>query len=157
MLNVGDVAPDFKLNDSYGNLVKLSDYIGKKNVVLYFYPKDDTPGCTLEAQGFSERHEDYAALDAVVIGVSKDNERSHQKFCTKYGLKVCLLSDPDHKTIERYGQWQLKKFMGREFMGTVRSTFLIGKEGKILHIWPQVTPKGHEEEVLETIRQAVGQ
>jgi peroxiredoxin Q/BCP len=152
MLQVGDVAPDFTRTDSYGNEISLSDFVGHKNIVLYFYPKDDTPGCTVEAQGFSEKQADYTALNTVVLGVSKDTAKSHSKFCKKYGLSVTLLADPEHELIDQYGAWQLKKFMGREFMGTVRMTFLIDKEGKIRQIWPSVTPAGHENEVLEAVR-----
>lgn len=152
MLSIGDKAPDFTLTDSYGNSVSLSDFAGEKNVVLYFYPKDDTPGCTVEAQSFSAAKADYDALNTVVLGVSKDTAASHQKFCTKYGLQVTLLADPDHVVIEQYGAWQLRKFMGREFMGTIRSTYLINKDGVIRQVWPQVTPKGHEVEVLEAVR-----
>ncbi len=153
MLAIGDTAPDFELEDSYGAQVKLSDFIGKKSVVLYFYPADDTPGCTLEAQGFSERKAAYDELETVVLGVSKDTVKSHAKFCKKYGLQVTLLADPEHKVIEQYGQWQLKKMMGKEFMGTIRSTFLIDTKGVIRQIWPKVTPKGHETEVLAALKE----
>lgn len=153
MLKIGDTAPDFVLTDTYGDQVSLSDFKDKQHVVLYFYPKDDTAGCTLEAQGFSEKNDEYKKLNTVVLGVSKDTQKSHAKFCRKYGLTITLLADPEHEVIEQYGMWQLKKFMGREFMGTVRSTFLIDKTGTIREIWPKVTPKGHEVEVLEAVRE----
>ncbi len=152
MLALGSQAPDFSLNDQTGQPVHLADFRGQKQVVLYFYPKDDTAGCILEAQGFSQAQADYTALDAVILGVSKDTEQSHQKFCNKYGLSITLLADPEHKVIEQYGAWQLKKFMGKEHMGTVRSTYLIDKQGIIRQIWPKVTPKGHEGEVLATLK-----
>lgn len=152
MLKVGDTAPGFTLNDSYKTPVSLADFAGQKNVVLYFYPKDDTPGCTLEAQGFSDKHEEYSKLDTAVLGVSKDTESSHQRFCNKFGLHVTLLSDQDHQIIEAYGAWQPKKMFGREYMGIVRSTFLIDKAGVIRRVWPEVTPEGHELEVLEAIK-----
>lgn len=152
MLQIGDQAPDFTLTDSFNNPVTLRQYQGQKNVVLYFYPKDDTPGCTLEAQGFSDKQSDYQSLNTVVLGVSKDTVRSHAKFCEKYGLGITLLADPDHAVIEQYGAWQLKKMMGREFMGTARMTFLIDTEGKIREIWPAVKPEGHELEVLKAVQ-----
>lgn len=156
MLKIGDTAPDFTLVDSSNNQVSLSDFYGKKHVILYFYPKDDTPACTVEAQGFSERQEDYAQLDAVVLGISKDTVRSHERFCRKYGLSLTLLADPQHQVIEQYGAWQLKKFMGREFMGTVRTTFLIDKIGKIRRVWPNVEVMGHVQEVLEAVQSLTG-
>src|SRR5690242_13081674 len=107
MLPPNSIAPDFCLRDELNNEVRLSDYAGKKNVALYFYPKDDTPGCTLEAQGFSESKTDYDALDTVILGVSKDTVKSHQKFCKKYGLVITLLADPEHQVIDQYGAWQL--------------------------------------------------
>lgn len=151
MLKIGEPAPNFTLNDTDGRAVSLTDFVGK-NLVLYFYPKDDTPGCTLEAQQFSTAKPDYEALNAVVVGVSKDSVKSHQKFCRKYGLRVTLLSDPDHQVIESYGAWQPKKLYGQEYLGTQRMTYLIDATGTIRQIWPKVTPKGHEQAVLEAIR-----
>lgn len=153
MLSIGTPAPNFTLEDSAGQPVSLQDFKNQKHVVLYFYPKDDTPGCTLEAQSFSEAKADYDALEAVVLGISKDTIRSHAKFCQKYGLQITLLADPEHQVIEQYGAWQLRKFMGREYMGTVRSTYLIDKEGIIRQVWPAVKPEGHDQEVLEALRQ----
>lgn len=148
-LKIGDLAPDFTLNDSHDQKVTLSEFAGQKNIVLYFYPKDDTAGCTLEAQGFSARKANFAAIDTIILGVSKDDEKSHQKFCDKYELDLTLLSDPEHKIIERYGAWQLKNMMGNQYMGTTRLTFLIDKKGVIKQIWPAVKPAGHAQAVLE--------
>lgn len=152
MLKIGDTAPDFTLPDSFGSKVHLADFQGKKNVVLYFYPKDDTPGCTLEAQGFSDQQAAYEALETVVIGVSRDTVSSHKKFCQKYGLRLMLLADKNREVIENYGAWQYKKMFGREFKGTIRITFLIDKNGIIRQIWPNVTVEGHEKEVLGAIQ-----
>lgn len=152
MLPIGAKAPDFNLNDTHGTPVKLSDFKGKNNVVLYFYPKDDTPGCTVEAKAFSTAKSSYDKLDTIVLGVSKDTEVSHQKFCNKYSLTVTLLADPDHKIIDRYGAWQIKKLYGKESMGTVRSTYLIDKNGIISQVWPKVRPAGHEIEVLKAVK-----
>ncbi len=152
MLQVGDLAPSFTLNDSDGQSVSLTDFRGQRSVILYFYPKDDTAGCTLEAQGFSAAQPDYDQLNATVLGISKDSEASHQKFCQKYGLHIRLLADPTHEVIDRYGAWQEKKMMGRTYMGTQRMTFLIDKEGIIRQIWPAVTPLGHEKQVLSSLR-----
>ncbi len=149
MLNVGDMAPDFTLLDTEGREVTLSSFRGKK-VVLYFYPKDNTPGCTKEAKEFTAESESFNDVNAVVIGISKDSQLSHQKFVEKHGLKVLLLSDPDHKVIEAYGAWKPKKMMGREFMGIVRSTLLIGEEGKIENIWNKVKVKNHVLDVLNS-------
>lgn len=152
-LSIGDPAPLFTLNDTNDQIISLKDFIGHKNVVLYFYPKDNTPGCTLEAQNFSDQKDAYDQLNAVVIGVSQDSVKSHQKFCQLYGLKIILLADPEHQVIEQYGAWQEKSMMGKSFMGTVRSTYLIDKNGIIQQIWPKVTPKGHEQEVLMALKQ----
>jgi peroxiredoxin Q/BCP len=157
MLTLNTQAPEFSLQDNNENIVNLRDFRNKKNVVLYFYPEDDTPGCTLEAQSFSDNKTRYDALETVVLGVSDNSVKSHQKFCNKYGLVITLLADPDHKTIEQYGAWQLKKMMGREFMGTVRSTYLIDKAGIIRAVWPSVTVNGHEQEVLEAVEKLTSQ
>ena len=142
-----DKAPEFTLQN-----ISLKSFRGKW-VVLYFYPRDDTPGCTLEAVDFSSLLEEFSKLHATVIGISKDSKKSHEKFITKHNLKVTLLSDEDHVVQELYGIWRLKKFMGREFMGTVRSTFLINPEGIIKKIWDPVRAKGHAQEVLDTLTQ----
>ncbi len=152
MLEVGSVAPSFTLFDQDNQPVSLEEFRDKHNVVLYFYPKDNTPGCTLEAQEFSSARADYQALDTVVLGVSRDSVSSHQKFCSTLGLKVNLLSDPDHQVIEAYGAWQLKQMMGKEFMGIVRATYLIDKQGIVRQVWPKVTPAGHALAVLEAIK-----
>ena len=150
-LKEGDKAPDFSLPDQEGNKVKLSDFAGKKNVVLYFYPKDLTPGCTAEACAFSEANAKFAKKDAVILGVSFDEAKTHQKFIGKYGLKIDLLSDLDKKVAEKYGVYQEKSLYGRKFMGIVRSTFVIDKKGKIQKIFPKVKVEGHWKEVLDAI------
>ena len=150
MLKTDQKAPDFTLLSGAEQATKLSDFIGKW-VVLYFYPKDNTPGCTLEALAFTGLKKDFAAKNAVVFGISKDSCASHQKFIAKQDLTVELLSDPDSEVQKLYGVWRPKKFMGREFLGTVRSTFLIDPQGKISKIWDNVKAKGHAEEVLKSI------
>ena len=130
----------------------LNDFKGKW-VVLYFYPKDNTPGCTREALDFTEKLEEFEKLGAVIIGVSKDSTRSHRRFIEKHGIRVILLSDPEHKVIEAYGAWGKKKRYGREYYGTVRSTFLIDPEGRVRKVWRNVKVKGHVEEVLKTLKE----
>jgi len=143
----GDPAPDFALDADDGSRISLADLRGQK-VVLYFYPKDDTPGCTREACEFRDSHPRYQAKDAVVLGVSPDKVSKHQKFRDKYDLPFRLLADPEHEVAEKYGVWQQKSFMGRKFMGVARTTFLIDQEGRIEKVWEKVSPKGHAEEVL---------
>ncbi len=147
MLPVGSKAPQFTLPDQDGNAVSLSDFIGKK-VVLYFYPRDNTPGCTRQACAFAERQEEFARLGAVVIGVSKDSVSSHQKFAQKYSLPFLLLSDPDLQVLETYGVWQEKKLYGKVSMGVVRSTYLIDEEGVIEKVMPKVKPDQNADEIL---------
>lgn len=147
MLPVGSKAPQFTLPDQEGNAVSLSDFIGKK-VVLYFYPRDNTPGCTRQACAFAERQEEFAHLGAVVIGVSKDSVSSHQKFAQKYNLPFLLLSDPDLQVLETYGVWQEKKLYGKVSMGVVRSTYLIDEEGVIEKVMPKVKPDQNAAEIL---------
>ena len=147
MLEVGTKAPDFTLQDKHGNLVSLSDFHGRK-VVLYFYPKDNTPGCTREAIAFAAAYEGFKARDVVVIGISKDSVASHLKFAQKYDLPFVLLSDPDHAVIEQYGVWQEKKLYGKVSMGVVRSTYLINEEGIIEKAMPKVKPDTNAEEIL---------
>ena len=142
------VAPDFTLKDKDGNSVSLSDFRGKK-VVLYFYPKDNTPGCTRQAQAFAADYEKFKEQNVVVIGVSKDSEASHQKFGEKYGLPFILLSDPDHLVMEAYGVWQEKKLYGKVSMGTVRSTFLIDENGVIELSMAKVKPDTNSAEILD--------
>jgi thioredoxin-dependent peroxiredoxin len=147
MLKPGDPAPDFTLTTGDGETVSLSDLRGRP-VVLYFYPRDDTPGCTTEACSFRDLQPEFKKRDAAVFGVSTDNLKSHQKFAHKYDLTFPLLSDPDHAVAGAYDSWGLKKFMGREYEGVKRNTFLIGPNGKIAHVWEKVKPAGHPEEVL---------
>ena len=147
MLEVGMKAPDFTLQDKHGNLVSLSDFQGRK-VVLYFYPKDNTPGCTRQAVAFAAAYEGFKSRDVVVIGISKDSVASHLKFAQKYDLPFLLLSDPDHAVIEQYGVWQEKKLYGKVSMGVVRSTYLINEEGVIEKAMPKVKPDTNAEEIL---------
>ena len=150
-LNSGITAPDFSLADENGAMHRLSDYAGKP-VVLYFYPKDDTPGCTTEACGFRDQYADYTEAGIVVLGVSPDSSSSHTKFKTKFNLPFTLLADEDHKVCELYGAWGPKKFMGREYYGVLRTTFLIGPDGKILKVFEGVKPDGHSAEVLAALK-----
>ncbi len=151
MLKEGDVAPDFTLPDENGEPVRLSDFRGKR-VILYFYPKDNTSGCTREACDFRDHFPDFRAADAVVLGVSKDGQKSHQNFKRKYDLPFKLLSDESTEVMQKYGVWQEKSMYGRKYMGTVRSTFLIDENGTIQRIWPKVKVAGHAEEVLKALQ-----
>lgn len=146
MLKEGDIAPDFCLPDQDGNERCLREFRGRW-VVLYFYPKDNTSGCTREALEFSSLIEEFENLNSVVVGVSPDSPRSHKNFIQKHGLKVTLLSDKDHEVLEKYGVWQLKKRCGRESYGVVRTTFLISPTGKIEKVWENVKVDGHAENV----------
>lgn len=147
----GTPAPDFQLQDQNGNDVKLSQLRGK-NVVLYFYPKDDTPGCTREACDFRDEHSALQAAGAVVLGVSPDDTRSHQKFATKFSLPFPLLADTGHKVAESYGVWGEKSLYGRTFMGITRATFLIDTEGKLARVWPKVKVQGHVQDILQSLK-----
>jgi len=147
MLEIGMKAPDFTLPDKDGNSVSLSDYLGKK-VVLYFYPKDNTPGCTRQACAFAAAYEGFKSRDIAVIGISKDSVASHLKFAQKYELPFILLSDPELKAIQAYGVWQEKKLYGKVSMGVVRSTFLINEQGMIEKIMPKVKPDTNAAEIL---------
>ena len=147
MLEVGMKAPDFTLLDKYGNSVSLSDFLGKK-VVLYFYPKDNTPGCTRQACAFAAAYEGFKASDVVVIGISKDSVASHLKFAQKHGLPFILLSDPELQAIQAYGVWQEKKLYGKVSMGVVRSTYLIDEQGVIEKVMPKVKPDTNAAEIL---------
>ena len=151
MLKEGDKAPDFKVRDADGNLVKLSAFRGQK-VVLYFYPKDDTPGCTREACSFRDSHSKLTRRGIKVLGVSLDSEASHKKFAAKYDLPFTLLSDPERSVSEAYGTYGEKKFMGRTYMGLHRMTFLIDEKGRIKKIFNKVKPEGHADEVLEAFK-----
>ena len=150
MLTIGTQAPDFTLFDKDGNAVSLSDFFGKR-VVLYFYPKDNTPGCTRQACAFAGAYKEFEARDVVVIGISRDSVASHQKFAEKYELPFILLSDPDRVAIEAYGVWQEKKNYGKVSMGVVRSTYLIDAEGKIEAVMPKVKPDTNAAEILEML------
>ncbi|MFH1836184.1 MAG: thioredoxin-dependent thiol peroxidase [Methanobacteriota archaeon] len=150
MMKEGVKALDFCLKDAEGKNVCLKDYRGRW-VVLYFYPKDLTPGCTLEALDFSVLKKDFEKKNAVILGVSKDSCESHQKFIDKKKLTIRLLSDPDSEVQKSYGVWRLKKFMGKEFTGTVRTTVLIDPTGKIMKVWGNVKVKGHANEVFAAI------
>ena len=154
-LNVGDSAPDFALPDAEGNFVKLQDLQGKW-VVLYFYPRDNTPGCTKEACGFRDAYSDYQGSDVVVLGVSTDDAKSHTKFATKYDLPFPLLVDEGGEIAGTYGSYGLKKFMGKEYMGITRSTFIINPEGKLAKIYRKVKPEPHAQEVLQDIAELSG-
>ena len=147
MLEVGMKAPDFTLLDKRGNSVSLSDFLGKK-VVLYFYPKDSTPGCTRQACAFAQNHSNFEDKNVVVIGVSKDSVASHLKFAEKYELPFVLLSDPELQAIQAYGVWQEKKLYGKVSMGVVRSTYLIDEQGVIEKVMPKVKPDTNAAEIL---------
>jgi peroxiredoxin Q/BCP len=150
MLKPGDVAPEFTLVTGDGDSVSLKGLRGKP-VVLYFYPKDDTPGCTKEACFFRDLMPEFEKKGAAVFGISADSERSHARFSTKYGLTFPLLSDPDHATADAYRSWGPKKFMGREYEGILRNTFLIDAGGRIARVWEKVKPAEHAAEVLAAI------
>ena len=151
MIEVGKKAPAFTLESSDGGKVKLSEHAGK-HVVLYFYPRDNTPGCTVEAQEFRDAVPALKKLGAVVLGVSKDSIASHCKFRDKYELTFPLLSDPDGKVLEAYGAWGEKSMYGKKMMGIIRSTVLIGKDGKVKQHWPKVSVKGHVAAVVEAVK-----
>ena len=153
MLNAGMKAPDFTLNDQNGTPVRLSDYLGRK-VVLYFYPKDNTPGCTRQACAFAESYEAFKAQNVAVIGVSKDSVASHVRFAAKYDLPFTLLSDPELQAIEPYGVWQEKKMCGKVSMGVVRTTFIIDEQGVIEYVMPKVKPDTNAAEILRLLHSA---
>ena len=147
----GNKAPDFTALDQNGEKVKLSSFKGKKNVILYFYPKDMTPGCTTQACDFRDQQKRFKAT--VILGVSIDSQERHQKFIEKYDLPFKLLADTDKKVVEKYGVWQKKKLYGKTFMGIVRTTFLIDKSGTVRKIFPKVKVKNHIEEVLAELKE----
>ena len=150
MLKIGDIAPDFALLDSEGKEHKLSDYLGRK-IVLYFYPKDNTPGCTRQACAFASAYDEFKNRDIVVIGISRDSVASHKKFAEKYSLPFILLSDPDLVAIQAYGVWQEKKLYGKTSFGVVRTTFIIDEAGKISAVMPKVKPDTNAGEILNNI------
>ena len=154
MLKINSKAPTFVVPSTTNNKYSLKDSIGKY-VVLYFYPKDDTPGCTIETNDFNKLLSKFKKLDCEVYGVSKDGLKSHDKFRDKYKIKFDLLADEEIKVLKKYKVWGKKKFMGREFMGIIRSTYLIDKKGKILKVWDNVKVKDHAKEVLETLENIV--
>ena len=151
MLKIGQKAPDFFLKDKDGKPHKLSDYLGSW-ILLYFYPKDDTPGCTKEACAIRDNFLSFKKMKAIVLGVSTDSEQSHEKFAEKFNLPFTLLADPDKKVVKLYGVYGMKKFMGREYMGTKRISFLIDPKGHIEKIYEKVKPAEHAEEVLADLK-----
>jgi len=153
LLSVGEKAPPFQTTDQEGAKVSLSDFKGQK-VVLYFYPKDDTPGCTKEACSFRDAWARLKRKKIAVLGVSADDERSHRKFADKYDLPFRLLADTDRSILKAYGAWGEKSLYGRKFMGILRTTYLIDEKGKIARVWPKVKPEGHAEEILAAAAEA---
>jgi len=153
MLKTGMKAPDFELMDQNGNPVRLSDFAGKK-VVLYFYPRDNTPGCTRQACAFAQSYDAFRSENIAVIGVSKDSVASHQKFAQKYDLPFVLLADPDLQAIQAFGVWQEKKLYGKTSMGVVRSTFIIDENGVIEKVMPKVKPDTNAEDILRHLQAA---
>jgi len=150
MLREGTLAPEFTLVADSGQEVSLRDYRGKR-VVLYFYPKDDTPGCTTEACNFRDDHSQILAAGAAVLGVSPDSVKSHDRFRSKFSLPFALLSDPEHRVAEMYGAWGEKRMYGKTYMGILRSTFVIDEEGRIIKVFPKVDVKTHSSEILEAL------
>ncbi len=153
LLEPGMAAPLFEASDQDGKTVKLKEYAGRK-VIVYFYPKDDTPGCTKEACAFRDNFPKFKEIGVEVLGVSVDGEKRHKKFVEKYELPFRLVVDEEKKIVQDYGVWGLKKFMGREYMGTNRVTYLIGEDGTIEHVWPKVKPADHAQEVLQYIEKS---
>ena len=151
MLKIGDAAPDFALPDANGNVVSLKDFRGKK-VVLYFYPKDNTPGCSRQACAFAENYEGFKSRDIAVIGISKDSVASHRKFADKYNLPFTLLADPELTAIQAYGVWQEKKLYGKVSMGVVRTTFIIDEKGLIAKVMPKVKPDTNASAILAELQ-----
>jgi thioredoxin-dependent peroxiredoxin len=152
LLSVGSVAPEFTLSDEAGAQRRLADYRGQK-VVLYFYPKDDTPGCTTEACNFRDDYSAYVEAGVIMLGVSPDSPKSHAKFKQKFQLPFPLLADEDHAVCEQYGVWGKKKFMGREYLGVLRTTFIIGADGKVNKIFENVKPAEHSTAVLSALKE----
>ncbi len=151
MLEEGDSVPKFKVMDSNGNKVRSSDFKGRKHAI-YFYPKDFTPGCTTEADEFAKYYKKFQKEGIEIVGISPDGVDSHKRFCDKMGIKFPLLSDTDNKISKSFGVWGLKKFIGREYMGVMRSTFLVDEKGKIFKVYPKVKPAGHSQQVLDDFK-----
>jgi len=147
MIKEGDKAPEFELQDANGNAVKSSDYAGKKHVI-YFYPRDFTPGCTIEADEFAKDYEKFRKSGIEIVGISPDDVKSHRKFCSKMGIEFPLLADTEKVAAKKFGVWGLKKFMGREYMGVNRSTFLVDESGTVFRVFTKVKPRGHSAQVL---------
>lgn len=148
----GSVAPDFTMKDKDGKAIKLSELRGKKSVVVYFYPKDFTPGCTMEATEFSRDYKRFKDAGIEIVGISPDGDESHQKFRSKMGMPYPLVADTENEVSKKYGVYGLKSFMGRDYMGVNRSTFLVDKGGKILRVYRKVKPAGHSKEVWEALQ-----
>ncbi len=149
MISEGDLVPKFELEDSDGNKIKSTDLKGKKHVI-YFYPRDFTPGCTTEADEFSKDYNKFKKSGIEIVGISPDDVNSHKKFCDKMGIKYVLLADTDKEVSKKFGVWGKKKFMGKEYMGVVRSTFLVNEKGKIFKVFPKVKAAGHSKIVLDS-------
>jgi len=149
MISEGDTVPKFELEDSDGNKIKSMDLKGKKHVI-YFYPKDFTPGCTTEADEFSKDYNKFKKSGIEILGISPDDVKSHKKFCEKMGIRYVLLADTDKVVSKKFGVWGKKKFMGKEYMGVIRSTFLVDEKGKIFKVFPKVKAAGHAKEVLDS-------
>lgn len=149
MISEGETVPKFELEDADGNKIKSTDLKGKKHVI-YFYPKDFTPGCTTEADEFSNDYNKFKKSGIEIVGISPDDVTSHRKFCDKMGIKYVLLADTNKEVSKKFGVWGKKKFMGKEYMGVIRSTFLVNEKGKIFKVFPKVKPKGHSKEVLDS-------
>jgi peroxiredoxin len=152
MLQTGQAAPTFTAIDQNNKTISSNDYLGKKNIVLYFYPKDDTPGCTIQANQFTSFVDGFAQADTIIIGISKDDSQSHQDFIQKFDLKIELIADTDGKMCNDFSVWQEKEKKGVKKMGIVRSTFIIDKEGKLAYVEYAVSPEGHAEKMLEIVK-----
>jgi peroxiredoxin Q/BCP len=148
----GSEAPNFTMRDNYGKTIKLSDLLGNRDVVVYFYPKDFTPGCSTQATEFSRDYKKFRDAGIEIVGISSDDEKSHEKFREKMGIPYQLVADTDNEVSKKYGVYGLKSFMGKEYMGVNRSTFIVDKKGKIVKIFKKVKPVGHSQEVFETLR-----
>ena len=148
VIGEGEDVPSFELQDADGKTIRSSDFLGQKHVI-YFYPRDFTPGCTREADEFAQNYNRFKDEKIEVIGISPDDVKSHRKFCDKMGIHFPLLADTEKQVSKKFGVWAKKKFMGREYMGVIRSTFLVGEDGKVFKVFPKVKPAGHSEQVLE--------